>query len=304
MKRNSIFRVKKNQANSLKDKSYVVISLVLATAISALTPKIALTQTDSITLGEASNYAIFGLKDGTVIINSATQVNGNIGYGENVESLTNQKIGENNDWSGTAYIHSSSNFNYTDKNFIPSNGIIDDGSFDNELQQANSDAIASSAQIAGLAPNHVLGALGDDDNLILNSKGNLNVISLTSLSYNYDTLELVGDSDDYFIFNITGDFDCSGCEIELTGVSPEHVLFNFPNQSTININKSDTIFRGTILAPSSDVLYHNPAVFEGAIVAKNINVHSDFNLTYMGFEPLSSQTPPSIKTSPSIIYAD
>ena len=52
------------------------------------------------------------------------------------------------------------------------------------------------------------------------------------------------------------------------------------------INKDASVFRGTILAPSGSVEYHNPATFEGAIIAKNIDLHSAFNVTHTSFDTI------------------
>jgi choice-of-anchor A domain-containing protein len=106
---------------------------------------------------------------------------------------------------------------------------------------------------------------------------------------NSDVLQLTGDASDYFLFNVTGDFLFSQSEVRLTGgLTADHVIFNFPNASTIDLNKSANIFNGTILAPNltTDLIYHNPAIFNGSIIANHISVHSDFNLNHVGFTPL------------------
>ena len=78
--------------------------------------------------------------------------------------------------------------------------------------------------------------------------------------------------------------DFSSSAINLTGIGAGQVLFNFPNASAITLNKAENQFRGTILAPLGTVEYHNPAVFEGAIIAHSIYLHSDFNMTFVPFE--------------------
>jgi choice-of-anchor A domain-containing protein len=89
---------------------------------------------------------------------------------------------------------------------------------------------------------------------------------------------------------VTGDFAVDQSTISLVNTTAGHVLWYFPTAGTeIDITKAETVFNGTILAPfttSADpVIYHNPATFNGAIIAKDINVHSDFNINHVPFVP-------------------
>ncbi len=240
-----------------------------------------------VTLGAAGSYAVLGLENGTVSINSSTSIIGSVGYCGSVTSATNQKV---ETFIGAADVHSTATFTYTPATFAPSLGIHI-GTMDATLNQAHDDAVAASAAIAAMPPTHVLGALGDNDNVVINSVGPVNVISLTSLNYNSDHLDLVSrpGQHDLFLFNVSGSFDFSNSAIYLTGIGAGQVLFNFPNASAITLNKAGNLFRGTILAPLGSVEYHNPAVFEGAIIARTITLHSDFNMTFVPFD--SGTTP-------------
>ncbi len=248
-------------------------------------------------LGAAADYALLGLQNGTVIVNSATTVTGDFGYSAGVTSTSNQKIGEDylGQWTGAAYVHTGADFQYTDKNYIPSLGIVSNLAEDARLNQANIDALAAWNFISGLAPTTSLGAI-DRTNVswgAINGVQDLHILEITSLDMNSNFLSLTGDADDVFIFNILGNFQFSDSEVQLLGgLTASTVLFNFPDSGTqtkdVLINKGTTIFNGTILAPDLDgyeVEYHNPAIFNGAIIATKINVHSDFNLNYMPFEP-------------------
>ncbi len=234
-------------------------------------------------IGEAANYVLLGLQGGTVSINSATNVIGNVGYSAGVTSTTNQKVGDGGLFNGTVYVHSNvAQFQYTDKNFLPSGGIVQNNAAQSaRLDQANASAVAASASFAAFTPNIVFGALGDNDSRTINRVGKVTVVQIGSLNYNEDQLTLVGQpgQNDAFIINVLGNFEFSGSSIILQNVSPNMVVFNFPNASTVKLNKSTNIFNGTILAPTGSVEYHNPAIFNGGIIAKNITVHSDFNIT-------------------------
>ncbi len=128
---------------------------------------------------------------------------------------------------------------------------------------------------------------------MINGFSDIHILEITSLNMNSNILSLTGDAEDVFIFNILGNFEFSDSEVRLIGdLTASTVLFNFSNSGTqtkdVLINKGTSIFNGTILAPDLDgyeVEYHNPAIFNGAIIAGNINVHSDFNLNYIPFEP-------------------
>ena len=229
-------------------------------------------------IGEAANFGLLGLENGTFTINSGNTLIANVGYSKGVTSGTNQKV---NTFTGTAYVHSLVNsFVYAPATYQPSGGIIQNNALaDAKLNAANAGAISGSANYASLSPNIALGNLVS--NQTINRVNNITVVSIASLNYNSNTITLVGQAgqDDAFVINVAGSFDFSQSTVVLTNVRPERVVWNFPNASNIVINKASTIFKGTILAPLGSVIYHNPASFEGAIIAKNIAVHSDFNLT-------------------------
>lgn len=148
-----------------------------------------------------------------------------------------------------------------------------------------------------------LGHLNDNDSRTVISTGAVNVITLDSLKYKNDTLTLQSRAgfEDYFIFNVLGDFDFYQSSIVLEGTIPEHVIFNFLNDSEIKISKDTSEIYGTFLAPIGSVEYHNPATFEGAILAMNIDVHSYFNIKHRPFEPLNLTT---VGTDPTPIFPD
>ena len=231
---------------------------------------------------EPFSYGLLGLNGGTFTINSSTNLIADVGYSSGVTSNTNQKI---NNFTGTAYVHSQvTSFIYTAATYQPTGGIVrNNATADANLDAANANAITVSANYAGLTPNFTYGAI--NSNLTINSAAHNTVVQMSSLNYNSMVLTLNGTagSDDGFIINVTGSFDFSQSQIQLNNVRAERVIFNFPNPSAITVNKASNVFRGTILAPTGSVIYHNPASFEGSIIALNIAVHSDFNLTQRSY---------------------
>ena len=227
-------------------------------------------------------FGLLGLQNGTFTINSSRNLIANVGYSKGVTSNTNQKI---DNFTGGAYVHSQvSSFVYAAATYQPTEGIFrNTAATDALLDQANANAISASAMYASFSPHVVLGNV--TSNKTINGVAMNTVVQMTSLDYNSNILNLVGiaGADYGFIINVSGNFDFSQSEIRLTNVRPERVIFNFPNASAILINKAANIFNGTVLAPVGSVIYHNPAVFNGAIIARNIAVHSDFNLTQKAF---------------------
>jgi parallel beta-helix repeat protein len=252
-----------------------------------------------VTLGEAATFGILGLNGGTVSINSATKIVGDVGYSKGVTSTINQKA---EDFQGTALVHSQvASFAYTDKNYKPTGGIVRGGAADARLDRANADALVTSAQIAAMTANVNLGSINDSSRSVgaIDGVATTTVVAINSLNMNSDVLEFKGDAQDYFLINVAGNFDFSQSEVRLTGgITANHILFNFANASTVVLNKDKNIWNGTILAPTGSVEYHNPATFNGAIVAKNITLHSYFNLTHKPFAALPQNgTQPSFYTN-------
>ena len=229
-------------------------------------------------LGESAGFTLLALNDGTMIIDSATSIVGDVGYSNGVVSNTNQKV---DSFTGTVYVHSGATFSDTPATFAPSGGFVIGGAADTHLNHANTDAAAAAAFFAGLAagPGVAVSSLGSvTGSLNLTSTADVNVFDLTSVNLNSQTWTLNGSATDLFVFRVSGNLDWSQSQTILNGVSANQIVFYFANASSIDINKSPTVFDGTILAPTGSVIYHNPATFNGAIIAENIDVHSDFNI--------------------------
>jgi len=246
-------------------------------------------------LGPASDFAVLALGGsmstfGQATINSSTSIIGDVGYGAYVQSTTNQKV---DSFIGAAWVHSTANFTYTAATYQPTGGILigiggPGDPIDGKLNAATAMVINAGPAFAALSPTLSLGALASDQ--VIASTGDVNVISLSSLSYNNNTLTLQSRAGhtDFFVFNVAGNFDFSQSDVLLSGTDASHVLFNFTGASAaITVNKSNTTFNGTLLAPyiGQSIIYHNPASFNGAIYGYNIALHSDFNINHAGFVP-------------------
>ena len=257
-------------------------------------------------LSPADQFVILGIggpdaaNRGTVIINSATSITGNVGYNRFTTSTTNQKV---TTFTGTAYVHSEvaptgapgANWNYTAATYVPTGGIQYGSSnvaVDTLLNNARTAALSASTFYGALPATHAPIVEIDDTSATITSTGAVNVIDIGLIDLKSDTITLQGRAGftDAFIIRVTGGFSVDQSTISLVNTTAGHVLWYFPTAgSEIDIAKDTTVFNGTILAPfttSSDpVTYHNPATFNGAIIAKDINVHSDFNINHVPFVP-------------------
>jgi len=257
----------------------VVFSSIAAAIALAICPNPA--AADTLNLGTAGQFSVFGINGGTVNINDSNPdtsiITGNVGIGPG-ESATLNKV----TIAGNLLIDSTagsvtygSQFNIT--------GTIQTGV---NLSGAATDAITRSAFYAALPvpAGHALGVLGDNDSRSLTGNGGTNVYSITSLNYNSDFLDLTGTATDVFIFNVAGTFMWSQSDVILHGISANQVLFNFlgadpVSGDSVEINKSDTDFSGIVLGVNRSIRYHNDAHFVGNIIGKNITIDSGASLT-------------------------
>ena len=258
------------------------MALALLAAVVLLSGTPGQADTVSTYLGSAANFAMLGLNNGTVIVNSGHNVTGDFGYSNGVVSNTNQKV---DSFTGTAYVHSGATFSYTAATFAPSGGIQTGPLVDALLNQANVDAASGKLLLDGLSATQTLSAINDTSQTVNSSgAGAVNMIFLPSLLMNSDTLTLNGlGGGDIFIFKVTdtgpGVFKFSQSQVVLNGTDAAHVLFYLPNPADgVLVNKDSSVFQGTLFAPTGSVEYHNPVQFTGSIVALNVNLHSDFNL--------------------------
>jgi hypothetical protein len=209
-----------------------------------------------------------------VILNSSHLV-GNIGLGPQETSVF-QKTNDTGvlDVDPTA----TPDLSNVGKDFTVSGGIVTV-----DLTQAGNDANTASAADAALTPTQTFGDI--TQSFTITGNGGVNVIALNSLNYNAQTLTLQGSANDVFIINVAGGFTFAQSQIVLTGgVTANQVLFNFPGSGAgVTLYKSSNVINGTFLAPERSIDYHNPASFNGAIIALNIDIHSNANLTGAAF---------------------
>lgn len=143
-----------------------------------------------------------------------------------------------------------------------------------DRSRAAADANADSEAYAALAPTQSFGSL--IRSATITSTGGVNVIRVHSLNYDHSTLTLEGGANDVFIFNVLGDFSFNHSTIELRGgLTADHVLFNFPQAGPDgDLQSAGKGINSTFLAPLHSLSHDNAAVFNGAVIARNVDVPS------------------------------
>jgi hypothetical protein len=233
-------------------------------------------------LGAASQYGIFVINGGELIMNSST-VWGDValGPGGNAKTLAKTTL------DGRFYFHPGTTRSVSAKDFLDTSGKT--VTFvSRDLAAAQADANAASAAFAAMTPNQTYGSV--TGNLTITGTSGINVISINSVNVKSAVLTFTGPSDAVFVINVAGHFEFAQSEMRLLGgVTANSIVWNFPTAgNTILLYKAENIIRGTFLAPQRDVNYHNPASFEGAIIARGLNLHSMGNLRH---RPTSFQEP-------------
>jgi choice-of-anchor A domain-containing protein len=277
---------------------------VLATvvALAAAVPA----RADFIGLGQAGNYTMFVVSNTAWSMNNSTEL-GPIAAGPGV---TYSWSGGSGPYEGPVSYQSTpvtiSGVNYAAADVPPVNslgGTPKPAVNPTNLSQAVLDARAAASSAAAQArTNTSLTSITNTTGTITGTGGQ-NVYDLTSVNMSGGSVLINGTANDTFIFRVSGDFNVGNASIRVSGgVTPNHVLWYFPNTSTI---KSPTgAWDGTILALNSGVSFDNTpnglGPVRGAIIAsddKNNNqnyvfsVLSGFDIVSEPFEPAAVPLP-------------
>ena len=235
---------------------------------------------------QVNDFAVFGLKDSTITIGTGvTIINGDVASGPNGGGVLNKGTINGN------YFKDPTSTLIPDPDFT-----ITGSSSVKDLTDASNEAVAASTAFDAFIATQTFAAITGTQTI--NGNGDINVIDVDSITLVNNDLILNGVPQEYFIFNIFGDFSLSSGMIEFTGGLPEsHVLFNFPTTGLeIKISKSTSYARGTFLAPYRDISL-DKAKLDGAIISgKNILIHSGAELNYYPF------TPSNVIPEPSTIF--
>lgn len=226
-------------------------------------------------LGAATPYAVLGLPGATITIGtSATTITGNAAAAAGVGGVLNKgRV------TGT-YTRDPMSALMPDPDFVVTGGTLVGA-----LAQANADALGLATYYLGLTPTQTFGTL--TNSTTISRTATTNLISLAGIDYNSDVLTISGSVNDFFIFRVTGGMRFDDSSVVLTGgIGVNHVLFYFAGEGPlVDMGKSTSVFRGTILAPQRDVKL-DKATQHGAIIAGgDILIHSAAKLNGATFVP-------------------
>ncbi len=222
---------------------------------------------DSFGLDEAGNFAVLGSQ--SVIINSCTSIIGDVGIGGGSGALEKCTV------TGTVFVATGATPDIHTKDFFATGGILTG----QNLSDAIEDAQTASTALAALAATQTFSSI--TTNKVITGNGGQNVIHVGSVNLNGNKLTLSGGPNDLFIFDVTGgSFGFSQSQIVLLGgVTEPHVIFNLTGTGTTDLNKSTSVFFGTLLAPQWNVTVHNPFSYNGAVIGANLDIHSDADIS-------------------------
>ena len=223
-------------------------------------------QAGFIGLGQAGNYVLFDVS------NSQWQMNNSV-----ITGPTAAGPGTTYNWSGSGGPYSGPVYYQTGALVLPPvaslGGSPKPTAIATDLTQAVLDARAAAASAAGLTANLTIpGKEITNSSGTITGNGGENVIDLTQVNMTNGNVLIGGTANDTFIFRVSGQFVVGNSTIRVTGgVTPEHVLWYFPNTSTIKSPNGS--WDGTILALNSPVQFDNTpsglGFVHGAIIASD-----------------------------------
>jgi len=241
-------------------------------------------------LGQAATYVLFDVS------NSQWQMNNSV--------VTGPMAGG----PGTTYNWSGSGGPYTGPMYYQTGGAVPPVNnlggtpkptvIATDLTQAVLDARAAAASAASLTANLTIPGNQITGNGSVTGNGGENVIDLTQVNMSNGAFTINGTANDMFIFRVSGNFTVGNSSIRVTGgVTPDHVLWYFPNTSTIK--SPNGAWDGTILALNSPIQFDNTpsglGLVHGAIIASDdvnnnqnwvFSVVSGFDIDHRPFTPV------------------
>ena len=219
-------------------------------------------------LGQAGQYSLFCVSNTQWAMNNS-QIGGRMGAGPGVTY----------NWSGGGGGAYSGPIDYQTGGVVPpaaSLGVSPTPAVNpRDMTQPVLDARAAAASAASLLPTQVLlGNEINDTSATINGNGGENVIDIAQVNITSPSTSITinGTANDTFIFRVAGQFNVGNGVIRASGgVTPNHILWYFPNTSSIK--SPNGAWDGTILALSSPIQEDNtPASLNpcrGSIIASD-----------------------------------
>ncbi len=226
------------------------------------------------------NYTVFGTQ--SVTINDSLDANtvcitGNVGTGgTNSSDLSLDKCLVNGDINVTTAGVLS----------LGSNGAFSGSLVAGSLSAVGTTISTISSNLNALSANQTISGSLTTNRTFTNTSttGGTYVIDITGgVNLNGNTLSFIADnSADKFVVNIGGNFGFSQSIINLSGfTNADQLIFNITDacSSVAEINKSTSVWFGTLLAPECDIRVHNQLSFDGELFGQNVTIDSAAKLT-------------------------
>lgn len=233
-------------------------------------------------LSSLEKYAVFGLDRANVIFGSgATKITGDVGIGPlDTGSLIKATV------VGKLFLHSTASPDiHSDLNVT--GGIQTGPAVDTALQSGVAAALAANTALNALAPDQFIGNITGNKIITLSATTitpGLNVVRVDSVNTVSGKITIIGTSTQSVVLQVSGQFNCNGCSIVLTGgLTAQHVIWNFLGTGgDVDISKPVGATSGIFLAPGRSILLDKAANIGALIGAQNgqkLLVHSGATLT-------------------------
>jgi hypothetical protein len=156
-----------------------------------------------------------------------------------------------------------------------------------DLSAVSSQVVTASNQVAALTPDATYTAWTSA--LTIASTGDVNVINVTNVNLNSQSVTFTGGPDDYFLINVFGSFDLggSGGILAGAGMDPSRMIINIVGTGAKITTKIDNEVNGTMLVPSRQMEFHSVS---GAVYGDGNNLEMKFqsgaSIYYDPFTPV------------------
>jgi len=227
--------------------------------------------TDTLGAAGPANFAILALSGANdIALNGPGQTFGNVGVSSGTLSLNGSAGPEVN---GNVLLAPGANISIGNPPQVTGSVLTNQN-----LSQANTDALNASSTFAALAPTTSVPGGQVNGTTTINGVAGVNVVDISSLNLgNGQTLTLNGPAGSQFVIDDSGNFVLNSGRINLTGgLTVTDVVFDITASgnaisSSGGLN-NESILNGILLAPNSGIAFA-PGLINGEAIAGGSTIH-------------------------------